>query len=554
MRRADAQQQSPGIDPVRLEVIRSALVYGAEEAGIALRNAAYSHNIKERMDHSCALFDAEGRLLAQAEHIPVHLGSLPWGVRNVLQWAQAEGWRWEPGDAVMVNDSYVAGTHLNDVMVLKPVFHRRRLIGFSVNRAHHVDVGGKVVGSLSPDARSLEEEGVIVPPLRIARRDEMIEQALRPFLSRVRLPEISIGDLRAQLAAAALGERRLVELADEYGFQTLESAFSEIIASGRRRTIRHIARFPAGTFAAEDCLEDVSGTGTLSRIRVTIEKQGDALWVDFTGTEAQLPTPFNAVFGVTLSATYFALKSVLDPDGPMNEGVLEPIRVSAPSGSLVNPVKPAPVGAGNLETSQRIADTVLKALAGAWPGRGPAAPHGCMNNVSAGGYDPERKQSWAFYETIGGGAGARPGSDGPSGIHTNMTNTMNTPIEAIEQAYPVLFERYELREGSGGMGRWQGGEGIIRAWKLIGPSAEVTVIGDRHRVRPWGLAGGEGGSPGAFSVRRADGRRIPLGSKVTLILEKGDALIVETPGGGGYGEPAPPGTAADGSPPNQGVQ
>lgn len=552
--RSARRKESPGIDPVTLEVIQSALVYAAEEAGIALRNAAYSHNIKERMDHSCALFDAEGRLLAQAEHIPVHLGSLPWGVKNVLRWVATEGRRWEPGDAVMVNDPYIAGTHLNDVMILKPVFYRRRLIGFSVNRAHHVDVGGRVVGSISPDARSLEDEGVIVPPIWIARRDAMDEKALLPFLSSVRAPEISEGDLRAQLAAAALGERRLMELASGYGFEMLQAGFSEIIASGRRRMIRHIGALPGGVFAAEDCLEDVNGEGTLSRIRVTLEKRGDTLKVDFTGTEAQLPTPFNAVFGVTLSATYFAVKSVLDPEGPMNEGVLEPVWVLAPSGCLVHPVKPAPVAGGNLETSQRIADTVLRALARVWPQRVPAAPHGCMNNVSAGGYDPGRKRIWAFYETIGGGAGARPGSDGVSGIHTNMTNTMNTPIEAIEQSYPVLFERYELREGSRGAGRWRGGEGIIRAWRLIGPSAEVTVIGDRHRVRPWGLAGGEGGIPGAFFIRQADGLIRRLKSKETVPLREGDTLIIETPGGGGYGNPAASEGPSDGPVLDGGVQ
>ncbi len=548
------QKESAGIDPVMLEVIQSALVYAAEEAGIALRNAAYSHNIKERMDHSCALFDPEGRLLAQAEHIPVHLGSLPWGVKNVLRETAASGLQWEPGDAVMVNDPYVAGTHLNDVMLIKPVFYRRGLIGFSVNRAHHVDVGGKVVGSISPDARSLDDEGVIVPPVRIARRDRMDEKALFPFLSRVRTPEFSKGDLKAQLAAAAVGEHRLVELAEHYGPETLRSVFSRIISSGRERMIRRLALFPSGSFTAEDCLEDVNGEGTLTWIRVVVEKRGEALHVDFSGTEAQIPTPFNAVFGVALSATYFAVKSVLDPEGPMNEGVLEPVRVFAPSGCLVNPVKPAPVAGGNLETSQRIADTVLRALARALPDRVPAAPHGCMNNVSAGGYDPERRRNWAFYETIGGGAGARPGADGVDGIHTNMTNTMNTPIEAIEQGYPVLFERYELREGSGGRGRWRGGEGIIRAWKFLGPSAQVTVIGDRHRVPPWGLKGGEGGRPGVFSLRKADGPLVPLKSKQTIILRKGDTLIVETPGGGGYGDPLGQESASRGSLSNDGVQ
>lgn len=524
------------IDPITLEVIRNALAYSAEEAGIALRNSAYSHNIKERMDHSCALFDPDGNLLAQAEHIPVHLGSLPWGVKNVLRYAAEHGIAWKTGDAVMVNDPYVAGTHLNDVMIVKPVFHGKEIIGFSVNRAHHVDVGGRVVGSISADAASLLDEGVIIPPVKIASHERLDEKALAPFLTHVRNPETSMGDLKAQTAAANLGERRLVELAEDYGSEVLLEAFGEIIALGQRRMIERLEGFPHGRFKAEDCLEDVAGPDTLTWIRVTIEKVGDEMRVDFAGTDAQVPVPFNAVFGVTLSATYFAVKSVLDPEGPMNEGILKPIKVFAPEGCLVNPARPAPVSGGNLETSQRIADAVFKALAQAFPERVPAASHGSMNNVSAGGFDPQRNKQWTFYETIGGGAGARPGGHGIDGIHTHMTNTMNTPIEAIEQNYPVLFERYELRAGTGGEGRWHGGLGIVRAWKLLGPSAQVTVIGERHKVPPWGLAGGKSGGLGAYWVRKADGTLVRLRSKETFALVEGDTLAMGTPGGGGYGK------------------
>jgi len=533
-----ASYKSPRIDPITIEVIRSALAYSAEEAGIALRNSAYSPNIKERMDHSCALFDPIGNLLAQAEHIPVHLGSLPWGVKNVVRHAAQSGITWNPGDAVMVNDPYVAGTHLNDIMIVKPVFHGKRIIGFSVNRAHHVDVGGRVVGSISADAASLFDEGVVIAPEKIASYDRIDERALDSFLARVRNPKTSAGDLKAQIAAATLGERRLVELAENYGSEMLLETFGEIIALGERRMIERLADFPQGKFKSEDSLEDVAGAETLTWIRVSVEKVGHALSVDFSGTDPQVPSPFNAVFGVTLSATYFAVKSVLDPEGPMNEGALEPIKVTAPEGCLVNPTRPSPVSGGNLETSQRIADTVFKALAQALPDRVPAASHGSMNNVSAGGFDRERNMQWTFYETIGGGSGGRPGADGIDGIHTNMTNTMNTPVETIEQSYPVLFERYEIRTGTGGDGQWHGGSGIVRAWKLLGPSAQVTVIGERQKVPPWGLAGGESGGPGAYRVRKADGTLARLASKETCTLGEGDTLVMETPGGGGYGNPS----------------
>lgn len=522
-------------DPVTVEVIRNALSYSAEEAGIALRNSAYSHNIKERMDHSCALFDSEGRLLAQAEHIPVHLGSLPWGTKNIVRHVARAGEGWAEGDVVMVNDPYTTGTHLNDVTLLKPVFFDGRLIGYSANKAHHVDVGGRVAGSISSDARTLAEEGVVIAPSMLIRQDQIDQAVLRSLLDHVRNPEVSHGDLRAQVAAANMGARRLIELAEQFGIEMLSAVFEEIVGHGERRMTHRLREFPDGSFCAEDCLEDVAGPDSLTWIRVSLEKHDGGLLVDFSGTDSEVGTPFNAVFGVTLSATYFAIKSVFDPDGPMNEGVLRPIEVRAPEGTIVNPRSPAPVSGGNLETSQRIADTVFRALAEALPGRVPAACQGSMNNVNAGGFDPERQREWTFCETLGGGSGARPGSDGVDGIHVNMTNTMNTPIEAIEQYYPILFERYELREGTGGMGRWSGGEGLVRAWKLLGPAAEVTVIGDRHRVGPWGLEGGGPGGLGVYRVRRWHGRLERVPAKTTLQLRRGDTLVMETPGGGGYG-------------------
>jgi len=524
------------INPVTMEVIRNSLSYSAEEAGIALRNSAYSHNIKERMDHSCALFDPQGNLLAQAEHIPVHLGSLPWGVKNVIRYLGERDEDWEEGNIVILNDPYIAGTHLNDVTLIKPILVDGKIIGFSANKAHHVDVGGEVPGSISSSANSLSQEGVIISPVTLIRHGFMDENVLNNFLAGVRNPEISIGDLRAQIAAVNLGERRLIEIAAKYGLELVLSVFKNIIFYGTRRMLQQLQIIPKGIYTGEDCLEDVTGANTLTWIRVTLKREEDSLTVDFSGTDPQVETPFNAVLGVTLSATYFAVKSVVDPEGPMNEGVLTPIKVLAPQGALVNPNRPAPVSSGNLETSQRVADTVFKALSKALPGKVPAASQGTMNNVNVGGFDPVRNKQWTFYETIGGGSGGRPGSNGVDGIHVNMTNTMNTPIEAIEQYYPMLFEQYELRHGTGGEGKWRGGCGLTRAWRLIGPSAEVTVVGERQKVPPWGLEGGQPGGLGKYSVRKANGSEERIKSKSTLHLAEGDTLIMNTPGGGGYGK------------------
>ena len=354
---------------------------------------------------------------------------------------------------------------------------------------------------------------------------------------KIRAPEIGQGDLRAQIAAVNLGERKVLELAGRYGIASLMAAFDEIIAYGERRMIEKLKAIPEGIYKAEDCLEDVENSGDLTWIRVTLRKEGDRLDVDFSGTDPEVAAPLNAVFGVTISASYFAIKSIVDPEAPMNGGALRPIKVIAPEGSLVNPRSPAPVAGGNLETNQRIVDTIFKALAEAVPDRVPAASLGSMNNVMVGGFDPDRNKQWVYYETNGGGSGGRPGKDGVDGIQCNMTNTMNTPIEALEQYYPMLFEEYELRPKTYGAGKWRGGCGIKRSWTLLGPSAELTVLGERHKTAPWGLAGGQPGTPGAYWVIRSNGARERIGSKATLTLNRGDRLIIETPGGGGYGNP-----------------
>jgi N-methylhydantoinase B len=526
------------VDPITVEVIRNALTFAAEEMGVALRNSAYSPNIKERMDHSCALFDARGNLVAQAEHIPVHLGSLPWGVKNVLAHLDREGIRLDEGDVIMLNDPHLAGTHLNDITLITPIFTGGELIAYSANKAHHVDVGGRVPGSITAEATELLQEGVVIPPVKLLQRGGLARDVLAVLCSNVRVPDTTMGDLRAQIAANNLGARRVVELATRYGTETIQASWEAMVDHSERLARQNLAMLPDGTYRAEDCLEDVALRQEPAWIRVSVTLHRGKVHVDFSGTDAQVDAPLNAVFGVTLSAVYFAVKCILDPSIPMNEGVLRTVTVSAPEGTLVNPRRPAPVSGGNLETSQRIADVLFRAFAQALPHRIPAASNGSMNNVMAGGFDPERGRAWAYYETIGGGSGGRPGGDGVDGIHCNMTNTLNTPIEAMEQYYPVRFERYELRPGTGGKGKWRGGCGIERSWKLLAPSATVSILTERTRIPPWGLAGGQPGGLGDHWVRRADGRWERLRGKGTVTLFAGDALIIRTPGGGGYGDPA----------------
>jgi N-methylhydantoinase B len=523
-------------DPVTVEVIRNAMIYAAEEMGLSLRNASYSPNIKERMDHSCALFDADGRLIAQAEHIPAHLGSMPLGVRNTVSLLRVRPQH--PGDVFIVNDPYIAGTHLNDIMVIRPLFRHAEIIGYSANKAHHVDVGGRTPGSLSSDARELCEEGVRIPLLPLIRQDREVPETLEMILANVRSPETTRGDLRAQIAAASLGERRVTELLEKYGRQPVEDAWGAILDQGEAQARRAFATLPPGRYAAEDCLEDDGAPDGLVWLRVAVTVDPTGVRVDFSGTDPQVPRPINAVFGVTVAGAVYALKAVCDPTSPMNDGWLRPLQIAAPPGTVINPLSPAPVGVGNTETSQRVADVVLRALAHAAPDRVPAASNGSMSNVTVGGFDSLRGRAWTFYETIAGGMGGRPGSDGIDGIHCNMTNTMNTPIEAIEQGLPLRFLVYEFRPGTGGGGRWRGGCGVVRAWELLADEATVSILTERTRVAPWGLAGGEPGGLARHVVRRSDGREETLPPKHTLRLRRGDVLAMHTPGGAGYGDPA----------------
>lgn len=521
-------------DPITNEVIKNALIYAAEEMGIAVRNSAYSPNVKERLDHSCALFDRFGRLIAQAEHIPVHLGSLPWGLLRILAIVKREYGGAREGEMWVANDPYVAGTHLNDVTLVRPVYHRGRLAGYAANKAHHADVGGSVPGSMPAQAADIFAEGFVAAPIRLVRDDRVLDETVALFRANSRTPDARSGDLRAQVAGNYTGERRLLELCDRYGVETFEASTSRILDESERAMRAALRSLGDGAYNAEDFLEDAGGLPTL-RIALRLELNDGRALLDYTGTCAQVPSPLNAVFGVTLSGVHYALRAVTDPTIPMNEGCFRPVEVFAPEGSLLNPRRPAPVSGGNVETSMRNADVVLQALAQAVPHRVPACSGGTMSNVMLGGTRGDGT-TWAFYETNGCGMGARPSSDGIDAIHCHMTNTLNTPIEAIEREYPLRVVRYEIAEGTGGAGRYRGGNGLIRAIELVEGSARATLLADRHTRGAPGAQGGMPGVVGRHSLHRS-GTETPLPAKTSFDFEPGDVLTIQTPGGGGYGTP-----------------
>ncbi len=519
-------------DPVTLQLISNSLAYASEEMGLALRDSAYSPNIRERMDHSAAIFDSHGRLLAQAEHVPVHLGSLPWGMGNILARSAREGMDFEEGSMILANDPYLTGTHLNDVTVVAPIHHRGRLIAFSVNKAHHADVGGKVPGSISADARTLFEEGVVLGPRYLRRNGRTVGRTVEALARPSRTPSERRGDLLAQVAANVTGARRVTELIRKYGIDTFLIAGAAAQRHSESLTLKRLRRLRKGTFRASDVLEGPRGEDITISASITISER--RVLLDYTGTASQVDYPLNAVMGVTVSGAYFVLRCLLGDDIPANHGAFSPIRVRAPRGCLLNPTSPHPVGGGNVETSQRNADVVFRAFAEAMPEEVPAAAGGSMNNVMVGG--KARGSSWAFYETIGVGLGGSRHADGIDGIQCNMTNTMNTPIEEIERSYPLMMTRYEFRPGSGGRGEKRGGCGLARSYRVLSDGTTFTVLADRERHPPWGLAGG---MPGATTriLRRRRGTWTEVPSKCTLELSAGDEVAILTAGGGGYGNP-----------------
>jgi N-methylhydantoinase B len=505
------------LDPVSLSVLASALAGIAEEMGAVLIRGSYSSNIKERRDCSTALFDAKGRMVAQAEHIPVHLGAMPEAVAAVIKRDP------EPGDVFAINDPYSGGTHLPDITLVSPIALGQAgdIIGYAVTRAHHSDVGGMRPGSAPSDSREIFQEGIIIPPVCLVRSDEYVDDVLDLLLANVRTPAIRRGDLRAQIAANQIAEIRIRELVERRGRQTVLSAFDEVISYTERRTREVVRDLPDGEYSAEDFMEGDGTTDEDIPIRAKAVIDGDSMTIDFSGTADAVRGNVNCPLAVTRSACYFALRVLLPGDIPANAGTYAPLDITAPEGSLVNAQSPSAVVAGNVETSSRIADTALAALSGA--ATLPAQGQGTMNNLVIGG------PGWTYYETIGGGQGASEKRPGPSGVHVGMSNTLNTPTEAFELEYPMRVERYELLYGSGGDGEHRGGDGIVRSVRVLEP-ASLSLLTDRRRHGPSGL---EGGEPGRVGRNLLGDEELP--PKVSREMEAGDIVTVETPGGGGYG-------------------
>ncbi len=517
-------------DPIQVEIFKNIFSTVAEEMGLVLRRSAYSPNIKERRDFSCAIFDKQGNMIAQAAHIPVHLGSMPLSVAAAVDRFGDLG----AGDVVVLNDPYRGGTHLPDITMVSPVFSGEGVLcAYTASRAHHADVGGAHPGSMAV-ANEIYQEGLVIPPVRLVRSGVMDQDLLDLILANVRTPEERKGDLFAQIAANKRGAERMVEIIARYGIDLVEDNMGALLAYSERMTRSLMKGLPDGEYSFSDCLDNNGVEDRPVGISVTIKIEGDQAVFDFSASAGQQNGSLNAVFAITLSAVFYSILCMLEPGVPANAGCLVPVRVIAPVGSVVNCSMPAAVAGGNVETSQRIVDVLLGAWSQILPGRVPAASQGTMNNVTIGGWDPERGAQFAYYETIAGGNGARPESDGPSGVHSHMTNTLNTPVEALEYAYPLRVLRYELRQGSGGAGRFSGGDGIRRDIQALVP-CQVNLLTERRSTVPYALAGAEPGSPGENWIIR-DGRKIKIAGKGTFELEPGDVLSILTPGGGGFGK------------------
>jgi N-methylhydantoinase B len=514
----------------------------AEEMGVSLRRSAFSPNIKERRDYSCAVFNRNGVLIAQGDHMPVHLGSMPMSVRAALETVRPG-----PGDIVVLNDPYAGGTHLPDVTMVAGVYADSgrggsrggakrsdpRPLFYVANRAHHADIGGATPGSMGR-AEEIYQEGLRIPPVRLMIAGRVNGDVMRLISANVRLPEEREGDLTAQLGAIMTGRSRLLEIVGRYGFKEADLYATHLIDYTAEMMRSRIAEMPDGVYEAEDYLDDDGYSDERVKIAARVTIKGEAAVVDFTGSAPQVRGPVNAVEAITVSGVYYVFRCLIPADVPASWGILEPIEVIAPPGTVVNARPPAPVAGGNVETSQRIVDTLLLALAKTGAAV-PAASQGTMNNLTIGGIDARTGRQFAYYETVAGGMGARQGLDGISGIHTHMTNSLNTPAEAMEYEYPIRVHRYSIRRGSGGGGRFRGGDGVVREIELL-TDAQVTILSDRRKTRPYGLAGGEPGEAGRTSLIRG-GRERLLESKDSTAALAGDRIRIETPGGGGYGKP-----------------
>lgn len=514
-------------DPIELELFKNIFVSISEEMAAVLGRTALSPNIKERKDFSCALFTRHGETFAQGAHIPVHLGAMPLSVQSAIKAVD-----FKDGDLVILNDPYRGGTHLPDITCISPLFFGEKLVFFVANRAHHSDVGGMTPGSM-PLATELFQEGVIIPPLKLINRGKLNQDLFQLILSNVRTPKEREGDILAQMAANEKGRQRLKEVIQKYGVAKI-IRYTKAIQFYTEKILRDtIKDIPDGAYSFADYLDDDGISEKPIKISVEMTIKDDEAIIDFSSSSPQVEGSVNANFAVTLSAVLYVFRSLIEEDIPFNTGLLKPLTLKAPSGLVVNANYPAATAGGNVETSQRIVDVLLGALSQAIPEKIPAASSGTMNNVAFGGYDPRTKMNFAYYETIAGGQGASIDADGLSGVHTHMTNSLNTPVEALEHYLPLRIKRYCLRSNSGGKGKSRGGEGIIREYEFLVPT-QVTIISDRRKFAPYGLWGGEGGA-GAKNILYSQGKKIPLPSKANFKVQPGDILRIETPGGGGFG-------------------
>jgi N-methylhydantoinase B len=539
-------------DPVELEIFKSLFHSIAEEMGAALRRTAFSPNIKERRDYSCAVFDGEGEVVAMGDHMPVHLGSMPMSVR-----AAVDALTLGPGDVAILNDPFCGGTHLPDITLVAPVFlssgsltrakvrvkEKKSAIAqkpafYVASRAHHADVGGTYAGSMGI-CREIYQEGIRIPPIKLIAGGELQQDVLRLLLNNVRTPAEREGDLNAQIASCHTGAARLLEIAERYGMSRVRQVMEELQDYSEKLMRAFLAEVPHGRYEAEDFLDDDGAGSGPVRIAVAVTfapaRQGKPIvTVDFTGSAPQVAGSINAVDAIALSACFYVFRCLLQEDVPAAAGLMRPVRMIAPSGTVVNSRPPAAVAGGNVETSQRIVDTLLRALAKAMPNRVPAGSSGTMNNLTIGGMDDRTGEPFAYYETIAGGMGARPDRNGVSGVHTHMTNSLNTPAEALEYAYPLRITEYSLRKSSGGAGKFHGGDGIVREVELLS-DAEVTLLADRRSRGPYGLSGGADGSAGKTEVLRNDGTIEVLPGKTSVALKRGSRVRISSPGGGGWG-------------------
>ena len=526
-------------DPIELEIFKNIFHSIAEEMGAALRRTAFSPNIKERRDYSCAVFDAAGEVIAMGDHMPVHLGSMGMSVQVAISSCELG-----PGDVVMLNDPFRGGTHLPDITLVAAVYvkPRGRIARahtkpdfYVASRAHHADVGGTYPGSMGL-CREIYQEGVRIPPVAIIRGGKVNRDVLALLLNNVRTPEEREGDLGAQIAACNIGAERLREVCQHYGLDRTRHAAAELLDYSEEIMRAFLQHVPAGKYRAEDFLDNDGITDRAVKIAVTItvRRQSHTIMVDFTGSDPQVEGSINAVEAITYSACFYVFRCLLAEDVPATAGLMRPIQVIAPARTVVNAKPPAAVAGGNVETSQRIVDVLLRALAHALPDHIPAAASGTMNNLTIGGIDPRSGQPFAYYETLAGGMGGRPTKAGVSAVHTHMTNSLNTPAEALEYAYPLRVRRYSLRRGSGGRGKFSGGDGLVREIEVL-TDADVTLLSDRRSRGPWGLVGGRDGKPGEAFVVHKDGLE-KLSGKFSKRLRKGERIRVESPGSGAWGK------------------